>query len=236
VPFYFLSFYLDSKNLGHLLGEVSIYNRFVNQGDLNMDKSDKTHQIISVLMKEARHCMDHEHFEDAVLKLQKCLQLEEEPKSRAAILGELGYCFLRLGWFEEAIKVYTQLLKANPANNDSRFFLASAYASLKWTNDAIEELRTILSTDLNDVLAHHDLGLCYRDLGWMKESLEEMKIANAKAMIYGNPEEKEVVKSSLSNLEEEIENGDEDGSQDALLFFILLISIIKRLKSKTRKL
>lgn len=26
-----------------------------------MDKSDKTHQIISVLMKEARHSMDHEH-------------------------------------------------------------------------------------------------------------------------------------------------------------------------------
>jgi len=27
-----------------------------------MDKSDKTHQIISVLIKEARHRMDHEHF------------------------------------------------------------------------------------------------------------------------------------------------------------------------------
>jgi tetratricopeptide (TPR) repeat protein len=201
-----------------------------------MDKSDKTHQIISGLMKEARHSMDHEHFQDAVIKLQRCLQLEEEPKSRAAILGELGYCFLRLGWFEEAIKVYTQLLKANPADNDSRFFLASAYASLKWTNDAIEELRTILSTDLNDVLAHHDLGLCYRDLGWMKESLEEMKIANAKAMIYGNPEEKEVVKSSLSNLEQEIENEDEDGSKDALLFFILLIVINKGRKLKLRKL
>ena len=201
-----------------------------------MDKSDKTHQIISVLMKEARHSMDHEHFEDAVLKLQRCLQLEEEPKSRAAILNELGYCFLRLGWFEDAVKIYKEYVRLLPSDNDGRFFLASAYASLKWTGDAIEELRTILSTDLNDVLAHHDLGLCYRDLGWMKESLEEMKIANAKAMIYGNPEEKEVVKSSLVNIEQEIENEDEDGSKDALLFFILLISIIKRLKSKTRKL
>jgi len=201
-----------------------------------MDKSDKKHQIISVLIKEARHSMNHEHFEDAVLKLQRCLQLEEEPKSRAAILGDLGYCFLRLGWFEEAVKVYTQLLKANPADNDSRFYLASAYASLKWTNGAIEELRTILSTDLNDVLAHHDLWLCYRDLGWMKESLEEMKIANAKAMIYGNPEEKEVVKSSLSNLEEEMENGDEDGSQDSLLSLILLLTIIKKFMHRKRPL
>jgi tetratricopeptide (TPR) repeat protein len=201
-----------------------------------MDKSDKTHQIISVLMKEARHSMIHEHFEDAVLKLQRCLQLEDEPEWRAPILNELGYCFLKLGWFEEAVKVYTQLFKANPADNDSRFYLASAYASLKWTNAAIEELRTILSTDLNDVLAHHDLGLCYRDLGWMKESLEEMKIANAKAMIYGNPKEKEVVKSSLSNLEEEMENGDEDGSQDSFLSLILLLTIIKKIGHRKRRL
>ena len=201
-----------------------------------MEKSDKIHQIISVMMKEARHSMDHEDFEDAVLKLQHCLHLEDEPMGRTTILNELGYCFLRLGWFEEAAKVYTQLLKANSAENDSRFYLASAYASLKWTNDAIEELRTILSTDLNDVLAHHDLGLCYRDLGWMKESLEEMKIANAKAMIYGNPEEKEVVKTSLANLEQEMETGDDDGSKVALLFFILLIVINKGRKLKLQKL
>jgi len=166
--------------MGHSLGEVWVYNRLMNQGDLNMDKSDKTHQIISVLMKEAHQSMDHEDFEDAVLKLQHCLHLEDEPKSRTTILNELGFCYLRLGWFEEAVKVYTKLLEAHPSDNDSRFYLASAYASLKWTNDAFEELRTILSTDLNDVLAHHDLGLCYRDMGWMKESLEEMKIANAK--------------------------------------------------------
>jgi tetratricopeptide (TPR) repeat protein len=201
-----------------------------------MDKSGKTQQIISILMKEARHSMDHENFQDAVIKLQRCLQLENEPKSRTAILHDLGYCFLRLGWFEDAVKVYKEYLKLLPFDNDGRFFLASAYASLKWTNNAIEELRTILSIDPNDVLGHHDLSLCYRDLGWMKESLEEMKIANAKAMIYGNPEEKEVVKTSLANLEQEMENGDEDGSKNVLLFFILLISILKKLKSKTGKL
>jgi len=92
-----------------------------------MNSSEKTHQVISDLIKEARHSMDYEHFDDAVIKLQRCLQLEGEPKSRAAILHDLGYCFLRLGWFEEAIKVYTQLLKANPANNDSRFYKLSNY-------------------------------------------------------------------------------------------------------------
>ncbi len=200
-----------------------------------MDKSDKTHQIISVLMKEARHSMDHEHFEDAVIKLQRCLQIADEPKGRLPILDDLGYCFLKLGWFEEAIKVYTQLLEANPSDNDSRFFLASAYASLKWTGEAIEELRTILSTNPNDVLARHDLALCYRNMGWIKESLEEMRRADTKATIYGNSDEKKIVKNSLAHLEHEIENGDEDESKDALLFLILLIVINKGRKMKLPK-
>jgi hypothetical protein len=109
--------------------------------------------------------------------------------------------------------------------------LASAYASLKWTGDAIKELRTILASDPNDVLGHHDLALCYRDLGWMKESLEEMKIANAKAMIYGNTNEKEVVKSSLVNLQQEIENGDED----SFLSLVLLLAIIKKMGHRKRR-
>jgi tetratricopeptide (TPR) repeat protein len=95
-----------------------------------MDKSYKTHQIISGLMKEAHHCMDHEHFEDAVIKLQRCLLLKNEPKGRITILNELGYCFLRLGWYEEAVKIYKEYLKLLPSDNDGRFFLASAYAPL----------------------------------------------------------------------------------------------------------
>jgi tetratricopeptide (TPR) repeat protein len=186
-------------------------------------------------MKEARHSMDHEHFEDAVIKLQRCLQLEKEPESRLIILNSLGYCFLRLSWFDEAVKIYTELLRANPFDNDSRFYLASAYASLKWTGDAIKELRTILASDPNDVLAYHDLALCYRDLGWMKESLEEMKRAEAKAMLYGNTEERKVVISSLAHLEYEIENGDEDGTKETLLFLLLLLLINKGRKLKLLK-
>jgi hypothetical protein len=68
----------------------------------------------------------------------------------------------------------------------------------------------------------------------MKESLEEMKIANAKAMIYGNPKEKEVVRNSLALLKEEIENEDEDGPHKSLLFLILLIGIIKKVKLKNK--
>jgi hypothetical protein len=69
-------------------------------------------------------------------------------------------------------------------------------------------------------------------MGWMKESLEEMKKAKAKAMAYGNTEERKVVISSLAHLEQEIEN--EDGSNESLLFLILLIGIIRRIKLKNK--
>ncbi len=192
-------------------------------------------EFIYFLMNEARHSMNQGHFEDAVPKLQRCLRLENEPGGGTTILKDLGYCFLRLGWFEDATEVFLKLLKADPWDNDSRFYLASAYASLKWTGGAIKELRTILASNSNDVLAHHDLALCYRDLGWMKESLEEMKKANAKAMVYGNTEEKKVVGSSFAHLEQEIENGDEDRSREALLFLTLLFLISRRRKVKLLK-
>jgi tetratricopeptide (TPR) repeat protein len=104
-------------------------------------------------------------------------------------LSELGYCYLRLGWFKEAVEVFDQYLKADPSDADARFFRADAYASLKWADEAIKELRIILASDPNDVLARHELALRYRDKGWMKESLNEMKKANSIAIIYGNAEE-----------------------------------------------
>ena len=201
-----------------------------------MDKSGKTHELISALMNEARHSMNHGHFEHAVIRLRRCLQLEDEPKNRPTILNDLGYCFLKLEWFEDAVRIYTHLLKTDPSDNDLRFFLASAYASLRWTRDAIEELRTILASDSNDALVRHDLALCYRNMGWLKESLKEMKRANAYAMIYGTREEKEIVKHSLANLEYEIGNGDDDGSKKVLLSLILLMMINKGRKLRLTKL
>lgn len=87
----------------------------------------------------------------------------------------------------------------------------------------------------SDILARHDLGLCYRDKGWLRESLEEMRKAHENAIIYGNDEEKEIIKPSLNHIEEEIEEGDEDGLRETFLFLILLAIVNKRSKVKARK-
>jgi len=72
---------------------------------------DKHSEMIDILLEEACNLMDQEYFEEAVHKLQKGLRLETKPKKRAAFLKELGYCYLRLGWYEDAVKVYKLLLK-----------------------------------------------------------------------------------------------------------------------------
>ena len=190
---------------------------------------DKHSETIDLLFEDARNLMDQEYFEEAILKLQKGLRLETKPKKRAAILKELGYCYLRLGWYEDAVKVYKPLSEAYPHDADMRFFLSSAYASLKWTDEAIAELRTILKSDPTDVLARHDLALCFRNKGWLKESLEEMRRANTYAMLYGETDEKKIVESSLSHLDDETENGDGEKRSTLLLFLLWAMSNKRRM-------
>jgi tetratricopeptide (TPR) repeat protein len=192
--------------------------------------------IIDEFIKEAHQLVDQGYYEEAIVKLQKCLRWVDKQGKGAAILYDLGYCFLRQGWYEEAVKIYSQLLLINPLDNDARFFRASAYASLKWTDEAIKELKIILTSDPKDVLARHDLALCYRDKGWIRESLDEMRRANACAMLYGETDEKEIVGSSLSHLEDETENGDDDKRSNILLLLLLaLINKRRMFRLRTRQ-
>ena len=192
-------------------------------------------EIIYTITKAGYWLIDQGCHEEAAIEFLRAFRSDCDPLKRAASLKELGYCYLRLGWFEDAVKIYKELLESYPHDADIRFYLASAYASLKWKDDAIAELKTILRSDPTDVLARHDLSLCYRDMGWLRESLEEMRKANEYAATYGNAEEKEIVKSSLGHIEEEIQEGDEDGTKEALLLLILLATVLKRSRLKGRK-
>ncbi len=179
--------------------------------------------------------IDQESYEEAAIEFVRRIPLERDPLKRATFLKELGYCYLRLGWFGNAVKIYKELLEVYPHDSDIRFYLASAYASLKWTDEAIAELKTILRSIPTDVLARHDLSLCYRDKGWLRESLEEMRKTNEYSSCFGNAQEKKIVKSSLDHIEEEIQEGDEDGTKEALLLLILLATVRKRSRPKSRK-
>ena len=62
-----------------------------------------------------------------------------------------------------------------------------------------------------------------------------MRRANEYAAVFGNAEEKEIVKSSLGHIEEEIQEGDEDGTKETFLLLILLAAVLKRSRPKARK-
>jgi len=61
------------------------------------------------------------------------------------------------------------------------------------------------------------------------------RVIKGYAITYGNPEEKEIIKSSLGYIEEEIQGGDEDGTKETFLFLILLATVLKKSRLKARK-
>ena len=130
----------------------------------------KDFTIITLMNRGASWLIEQGDYEGAIKKLQKRLKNQTEPESRLFILKELGYCYLRLNWFKEALEAFDQYLKVYPFDTDARFYRANAYASLKWTDEAIKELRIILALAPNDVLAQHELALHYRDKG-MEEGI-----------------------------------------------------------------
>ena len=187
-------------------------------------------EIIRELRRQVSHLIDQGLFEEAIPQLNQCLSLEDEPGARADILCELGFCFLRMGWHEDGVRIFSQYLETSPVDNDARYYLASAYASLGWTDESIAEFKKILTSDPTDILSYHGLALCYKDKGCLKESLEIMRVAKEQAAVYGNQEEKEIVEKSLTDLEKEIEEGEEDKFKKGLLLAILLAALSKRKK------
>jgi tetratricopeptide (TPR) repeat protein len=186
---------------------------------------------IKSMRKHAGQLIDEGYFEEAVSILIRYLSLDHDLEEQGQTFCELGFCFLSMGWHEDAVGLLSQYLETAPSDNDARFYLASGYASLGWINESMEELKRILASDPTDVLALHAFGLCYRDKGWLKESLELMKLAEKQAMIYGGEEEREIIERSILGLEKEIERGEEDKLKEGL-FLIILLEIMKRKKKR----
>ncbi len=195
-----------------------------------MMKDLSVYQITRVLRMEASRLIDQGYYEDAISNLNQCLPLEDDPAERAAILCELGFCQLRMGWYEDAVKIFSQYLETFPLENDARFYLATAYASLGWAGEATNELKKILASDPTDALSYHALALCYRDKGWLKDSLQIMKAAKERANLYGTQEEIEIIDQSLADLEKEIEEGEEDKLRKGVLLAILLAILERKRK------
>jgi tetratricopeptide (TPR) repeat protein len=185
-----------------------------HQSSVKVLMNNSRSHLIEVLMEESCNSIAEGCYEDAITPLQQCLRFEDRVENRATIFMKLGQCFLELKRHEEALKAYAQYLDVYPSDNEGRFFLAHAYACLRWYDEAMMELKNILASDPFDILARHGLALCYRDIGQLEEALEEIRMANEHAMNYGRPDEREIVASSLAHIEHEVKNGIEYDPDD----------------------
>jgi len=188
-----------------------------------------TFDTIQELWREACALVNQEYFKEAIPKLKQCLEMLDKPENKGCVICELGYCFLRLNWYNEAVQILLQHLEKFPFDNDARFFLASAYGSMKWTDEAIGELKIIIDLDPTDVLAYHDLGLGYKDKGWYNESLETLKYAKKNALVFGDQEEREIIDKTLSELEADIGKREYDKLRALFLLAVLLAMKKKKL-------
>ena len=184
---------------------------------------------IQKLWREACALVNQEYYKEAIPKLQKCLEMLDDPVKKGRVMGEIGVCCSMLHWHKEAVQIYSEYLKDFPFDNDARFFLASAYGSMKWTDESIEELKKIIDLDPTDVLAYHELGLCYKDKGWYNEALETLTYAKENALVFGNQEEREIIENTLANLEKDIGEGDKNK-----LKIIILLAMLLMLQKKKR--
>jgi len=184
---------------------------------------------IQKLWREACALVNQEYYKEAIPKLQKCLEMLDDPVKKGRVMCEIGVCCSMLHWHNEAVQIYSEYLKDFPFDNDARFFLASAYGSMKWTDESIEELKKIIELDPTDVLAYHDLGLCYKDKGWYNEALETLTYAKENAMVFGNQEERKIIEKTLANLEKDIGEGDKNK-----LKIIILLAMLLMLQKKKR--
>ena len=189
------------------------------------DKVDTTQK----LWREACALVNQGYYKEAIPKLQKCLEMLDDPVKKRLVMCEIGVCCSMLHWHNEAVQIYSEYLKDFPFDNDARFFLASAYGSMKWTDESIEELKKIIELDPTDVLAYHDLGLCYKDKGWYNEALETLTYAKENAMVFGNQEERKIIEKTLANLEKDIGEGDKNK-----LKIIILLAMLLMLQKKKR--
>ena len=88
-----------------------------------MKKDSEADGTNGELSMEASHLIDQGYYEDAISKLNQCFSLEEDPGGMADLLSDLGFCFLGMGWHEDAVKIFSQYLKFSPFDNDIRFYL-----------------------------------------------------------------------------------------------------------------
>jgi len=92
-------------------------------------------------------------------------------------LLEQGIIFHKLGKFDQASKIYKEVLKQNPQNFDAIYFLATVATQKKQWANALELYKKALFINTQEPFAHYNLGIVYQELNQLDEALNSYKAA-----------------------------------------------------------
>jgi putative PEP-CTERM system TPR-repeat lipoprotein len=110
---------------------------------------------------------------DAIPALQRSLVLQ--PNSGACYVLGLSHYYRNEA--EQALNQFQKALDINPSMTQARVHLALVLLNKKRTDDAIREVKTVLSQDDRNALAHNVLGSAYLTKGNYAEGIAELNKA-----------------------------------------------------------
>jgi len=107
-----------------------------------------------------------------------CFQkaLEKNPQD-ADVWSQLGYCYFKLGYHQDAIEAYKQTIRIKPDDAEAHYNLGIIYGKLGRWQDAIESYKRAIRIKPDFAETHYNLGLNYGKLGRYQDEIESYKQA-----------------------------------------------------------
>lgn len=117
-------------------------------------------------------------YTDAVTTLEKATALDANHASAWAHLGRAytavaSFAFGGRALYEKAQAAYEKALALNPQEIEARIFLANLFTDTGRVEQAVPQLRAVLTTNPGHAEAHWELSYAYRFAGLLAESIAE---------------------------------------------------------------
>ncbi|MGD0077961.1 MAG: tetratricopeptide repeat protein [Sedimentisphaerales bacterium] len=89
----------------------------------------------------------------------------------------IGYCYVELGRYQDAIESYKQTVRIEPDYADAHYNLGNAYGKLGRYQDEIESCKQAIRIKADFAEAYLNLGAAYGELGRYQDAIESFKQA-----------------------------------------------------------